>query len=390
LLAELTESFERRFGRQPEAAARAPGRVNLIGEHTDYTGGLVLPCAIDRATWAAAARRDDGQARVWSREAGEPERFDTAAPRRVGRWIDYVAGVVQALTEAGKPPGGFDLALVSDVPLGSGLSSSASLEVAVATVLDALFGWQLSAVARARVAHRAETGLVGVACGIMDPFASALCQEGHALRLDCRSEETRAVPFPGDRAALLVAHSGVPRDLAAAAYNDRVAECAAALAAARQLGIDARSLRDLTPEHLPALEAALDPVPLRRARHVIRENARVDALCSALAAADLEAAGTLLKEGMRSLRDDYDVSTLELDFLCSTADRLAGVHGSRLTGAGFGGCTLHLIEAPAADRVACSLAEAFRSRFGRAPALWVLTPADGARVLAIPQGAAAR
>ncbi|MGI9592930.1 MAG: galactokinase, partial [Myxococcota bacterium] len=392
LLAELCETFEARFGRSPEAAARAPGRVNLIGEHTDYSGGLVLPCAIDRATWAAAARRDDGRARVWSREIASgqgdgPQAFEVAAPKRSGGWIDYVAGVVQALAEAGHAPGGFDLALASDVPLGSGLSSSASLEVAVATVLDALFGWGLSPLARARIAHRAETRFVGVACGIMDPFASALCQEGHALRLDCRSEETCAIPFPAERPALLLAHSGVRRELAAAAYNARVAECEQALAGARKLGLEAdalSALRDLVPEQLPALASVLAPTPLRRVRHVISENARVDALAAALAAGELEAAGVILRAGMRSLRDDYEVSTPELDLLCAAANDLPGVHGSRLTGAGWGGCTLHLVDRDAVPAVTERLGQAFASAFGRRPPIWSLRPSAGAESLPLP------
>ena len=387
VLAELAGEFERRFGRAPEAAARAPGRVNLIGEHTDYTGGLVLPCAIDRATLAVAAPRRDLRVRVWSREAGEETELDPRAPRRTGGWSDYVAGVVQALRESGREPGGFDLALASDVPLGSGLSSSASLTVAVATVLDALFGWELSAVARARLAHRAESGFVGVACGIMDPFASALCQPGHALRLDCRSEETRAVPFPEERATLLLAHSGVARELAAAAYGARVAECEQALVGAQRHGLAVRSLRDLTPEDLPALERALESIPLRRARHVVQENARVDAMCSALSAGDLPAAGALLSQGMRSLREDFEVSTPELDILCETADALPGVYGSRLTGAGFGGCTLHLVAPDAAARVSRALEDAFDARFGRRPPVWAVSPGGGCEVLPLGEQA---
>ena len=381
MLTGLAEEFQRRFRRSPEAAARAPGRVNLIGEHTDYTGGLVLPCAIDRATLALAARREDGLVRVWSREGGDATAFDAGAPRRQGLWVDYVAGVAQALGEAGHAPGGFDLALASEVPLGAGLSSSAALSVAVVTVLDALFGWQLSAASRARIAHRAETGFVGVACGIMDPFASALCREGHLLRLDCRSEEARHVRFPVERAALLVAHSGVERKLSAAAYDTRVAECGAALAAARRLGIAAHSLRDLTPEHLPALASALEPTPLRRARHVITENARVEAMCAALPAGDLAAAGSLLKAGMTSLRDDYEVSTPELDFLCETADSLPGVFGSRLTGAGFGGCTVHLVASESAETISQELAGRFAARFDRTPSVWTVAPSAGCEAL---------
>ena len=355
MLGELRTAFEEHFGVRPTAGASAPGRVNLIGEHTDYNEGLVLPCAVGLRTLALLAPRAAGRARVFSRELGELREFDVAAPRRQGGWVDYVQGVVAALAERGMETGGFDLAVASQLPPGSGLSSSAALELAVVTALDAALGLGLDATARARVAHRAENGFAGVACGIMDPFASALGQDGCVLRLDCRTEALEQVPFPSGRARLLVAHSGTARELATVGYGRRVAECRSALDAARAAGIAparARSLRDLSLDDLPALERVLEPVLLRRVRHVLTENLRVDASCAALRAGDLVAAGALLREGMRSLRDDYEVSTPELDLLCREADVLPGVHGSRLTGAGFGGCTLHLVEAEAAGEVA--------------------------------------
>lgn len=386
-IAELRAQFESRFGRPPEVGARAPGRVNLIGEHTDYNEGLVLPCAIDRQTVALLARRQDGRARVFSRERGELRCFESAAPERSGDWLDYVQGVVFALRERGIEPHGFDLAIASDVPEGSGLSSSAALELAVATALDACEGLGLGARERARLAHRAENGFAGVPCGIMDQFASALGRGDHALRLDCRSQSVEAVPLPAAGVALLVADSGAKRALASAGYAERVAECRHALAAARQAGVappEARALRDLSPADLPALAGVLEPPLLRRARHVLTENERVDATCRALRAGDWETAGSLLGAGMRSLRDDYEVSTPELDALCSLADGLPGVYGSRLTGAGFGGCTLHLVAPGAAPELAEALAASFERRFGRRPPVWVVAASDGAEPLALP------
>ncbi len=386
MIEELTAGFERRFRTPPEAGATAPGRVNLIGEHTDYNEGLVLPCAVDLRTVAFVARRADGRVRAFSREmeGDSMAEFDAARPERVGGWVDYVQGVVSALRERDIETGGFELGVASAVPPGSGLSSSAALELAVVTALDALLGLGLDATERARVAHRAESGFVGVVCGIMDQFASALGRERSLLRLDCRSEEIDEVPFPSERVRLLVAHSGA-RELAAVGYAERVAECRRALEAARESGVappEARSLRDLTPAELPALEGVLEPLLLRRARHVVTENARVDATCDALRAGDVGRVGSLLREGMRSLHDDYEVSTPALDLLCATADALPGVLGSRITGAGWGGCTLHLVEAGAVGDVKAALADAFEGRFGRRPPCWELLPAEGAARLA--------
>jgi galactokinase len=385
-VAELAAFFRERFAAPPRAAARAPGRVNLIGEHTDYNDGLVLPCAVDRHVLALVAPRGGTQVRVFSRELGAGS-FQADALARRGDWLDYLQGVLFALGERGRPVPGFDLALASRVPVGGGLSSSAALTLAVVTALDACFGLGLGARDRARVAHRAEQGFVGVACGIMDPFASALGRRDHALRLDCRSQAVEAVALPAGRVRLLVADSGVPRELSKGAYGKRVAECRRALGVARAAGLapaGARALRDLAPERLPELEDALDPLLARRVRHVLTENQRVEATCAALRAGDLDAAGARLRQGMRSLREDFQVSGPELDALCAAADILPGVFGSRLTGAGFGGCTLHLVAPEAAEPVAAALAEAFQRRFGRRPPIHSVCAAEGAAALPLP------
>ncbi|HEY8155322.1 MAG TPA: galactokinase [Myxococcota bacterium] len=382
----LEDAFARRFGRPPELGARAPGRVNLIGEHTDYNDGWVLPCAIDRDTVVLAARRDDGRVRIFSRESDQGCEFDPGQLAREGDWGDYARGVVFALRERGAAVGGLDLAVASQLPPGSGLSSSAALCVVLATAFDRAQGLDLDAVARARVAHRAENGFVGVACGIMDPFACALGRRDHALRLDCRSAEAAQVPLPSGRLAWLVAHSGVERRLARGSYGDRVAECRSAFQAAAAAGLappGARALRDLRVDDLPALERRLESVLFRRARHVIRENARVLAFCERLAAAEIEAAGALLRESMASLRDDFEVSLPELDALCEIADALPGVYGSRLTGAGFGGCTLHAVAPEAAEEVASRLMTGFERRAGRRPPVLRVRPSDGAEAFGI-------
>jgi galactokinase len=383
----LVREFRSRFGRAPEVAARAPGRVNLIGEHTDYNAGLVLPCAIDRETVVLASRRADEQVRVHSRECGEERRFDARVPERGGDWLDYVQGVVFALREGGTATGGLDIAIASEIPPESGLSSSAALELALVTAIDRLLALDLDATTRCSLAHRAETGFVGVPCGIMDQFASGLARRDCALRIDCRSLAVAAIPLPASRLQLLIAHSGVRRALAAGGYAERRRECLDALAAAGRAGVappGAAALRDLGPEALERLERAL-PAPLfRRARHVICENARVDLTCEALAAGDLDAAGAQLRDGMRSLREDFEVSTPELDALCDLADAAPGVYGSRLTGAGFGGCTLHLVDPAAIEAAAEIIASGFERRFGRRPSILTATPADGASVIDSP------
>jgi len=315
--------------------------------------------------------------------------FDLDHLERRGAWVDYVQAPIFALEEQGRAVPGLDLGIASRVPRESGLSSSAALGVAVAAAAGAVAGHDLDSLAWARLAHRGESHFVGVGCGIMDQFASALGRAGHALRIDCRSQEVESIPFGGSGSAgseasevrLLIAQSGVRRALAQGGYRERVAECAAALEAARSAGVappGARALRDLGPADLPALERVLEPRLLRRVRHVVGENQRVDAFCAALVAADLSAAGKLLQEGMTSLRDDYEVSTPELDLLCELADAESGSYGSRLTGAGFGGCTLHLVVAAAADTVATRIAEGFAARYGRTPPIIAARVAGGA------------
>ena len=307
--------------------------------------------------------------RVFSRERAEERHFDARAPEPGGGWLDYVQGVVFALRERGVETGGFDIAIASEVPPESGLSSSAALELALVTAIDRRLDLGLDATTRCTLAHRAETAFVGVPCGIMDQFASGLARRDCALRIDCRSLEVVAVSWPASRLQLLIAHSGVRRALAAGGYGERRRECLEALEAARRAGVappGATALRDLGPECLGSLERALPPRLFRRARHVIRENERVDATCAALAAGDLDAAGAALRDGMRSLREDFEVSTPELDALCELADAAPGVYGSRLTGAGFGGCTIHLVD-PAASREVSEIVASGFERFRPPP-----------------------
>ncbi len=386
-LARLVRGFEARFRRSPELAARAPGRVNLIGEHTDYNGGLVLPCAIDRETLVLAARRADRGFHVHSRELGADARFDAAALAATGGWVDYVQGVVFALAEQGDRVPGLDLLIASEVPEGAGLSSSAALEVALVTVLADAAGRKTTPEDRARLAHRAESGFVGVACGVMDQLASSLGREGAALRIDCTSLAVTPVPLPAS-AALVIVDSGVRHRLVGSDYNQRRSECEAALTAAKSAGIapaDAATLRALGVADLPALARALDPLPLRRARHVLTENARVDEVCAALGRGDLVRAGAALRAGMESLRDDFEVCVPETEALCEIGDAVPGVFGSRMTGAGFGGCTVHLVADTAADPAQKAIEAGFVRRYGRTPRSWRVRAAGGAGAVSLPR-----
>jgi galactokinase len=385
LVGRARAEFLVRFGRLPKVAAVAPGRVNLIGEHTDYNEGLVLPCAIELATAVVAGPRDDDRVRVFSQEQGAEASFELGSLARAGGWLDYVRAPAFALREAGQRVRGADLAIASDVPLGAGLSSSAALGVAVTLALAHVSELALTLRAVADLAHRGESHFVGIGCGILDQYASALGERDRALRIDCRARSVAALPLPAN-AEWLVADSGAQRELASGGYRERVAECAAALEAAKRAGIaptTASALRDLVASDMPALSRALPELLLRRARHVITENARVDAFAAALGAGEIGAAGALMRESHASLRDDYAVSTRELDALCALADAAPGCHGSRLTGAGFGGCTLHLVAPEAAAAVARALEQGFAAQTGRTPRVWRVRASAGARAFRI-------
>jgi len=364
----LAERFSSRFGRPPAHVVRAPGRVNLIGDHTDYNDGFVLPIAIDRATWVAAAPRADRRLHLLSEQmSGEDIEVDPAVdgggPR--GHWSDYPRGVACVLRAASYPIGGADLLVASDVPVGGGLSSSAALEVATALALLACAGTRVEPATLARLCQQAEHDFAGTPCGIMDQLAVVAARAGHAMLLDCRSLAIRHVPLP-ETADVVVCDSGVRHALADGAYARCREDCAEA---ARMLGVTA--LRDVTAAHLDAELDRLPPPLWRRARHVVSENARVLELVEALARDDLERAGRVMTASHASLRDDFAVSGPEIDRLVVLAAAVPGVHGSRLTGGGFGGCTVSL----AAPDAAVLLAE----RVGTA-SVFRCTPAAGAQV----------
>ncbi len=363
-------------------AVRAPGRVNLIGEHTDYNDGFVLPAAIDLEIRIAYRPTDDRRVVLASDADPILAEIDLEAPPPPrGDWTDYVTGTALAMRAAGLPVTGFRGVLASTVPVGAGLSSSAALELAVAWALSGEAPPRIAPLDLARIAQRAENEHVGVRCGLMDQFASASGRPGAAVLLDCRTLASRPVPLP-DGLVLVVAHTGLPRALGASAYNERRAQCEAAVATLARYRPGIGALRDVDEALLDAHAATLDPIVLKRARHVVRENARVLAAERALGERDLGTVARLFAESHASLRDDYEVSCPELDLLVEIAAGSPGVHGSRMTGAGFGGCTVTLAEAGAVDALRMRILGEYADRSGREPRVWTVDAVAGAGELA--------
>ena len=362
----------------------APGRVNLIGEHTDYNAGFVLPLAIDLGISIALLPTDDRRVTLTLEATGETDRVDLdRIPPRSGRWIDYVAATAWAMAAADLPVRGFRGVLVSDLPQSAGLSSSAALELASALALAGGEEPGTDRMTLARIAQRGENEYVGVACGLMDQFASAMGEAGAALLLDCRSLAFRAVPLPLDEVAIIVTHSGSTRRLERSAYNERRAQCEAAVSVIARNEPGVATLRDVTPAMLDAA-ASLDPVLFRRASHVVAENARVLDAVAALDAGDVASAGRLLSASHASLRDLYEVSSPELDALVEIAEAVPGVLGARLTGAGFGGCTIAIVRREAVGRLTEAILEAYPARTGLTPRVFEVRPSRGASMASVP------
>jgi galactokinase len=379
----LTLAYPHMAGRDGDVViVRAPGRVNLIGEHTDYNGGFVLPFAIDMDVRIALIRSDESRVRLTRVDNGETVRFDLAAlPAPGDAWHDYVAGTAWALQEADQPTHGFDGVLLTTLPIGSGLSSSAALEIVSAWALSAPDGPALPPMQLARVAQRAENEHVGVKCGLMDQFASACGVADHALLLDCRSLEWRAVPVPDDL-ALVVIHSGVSHGHADNAYNARRAACERVVAAIARDDPGVSLLRDVDMEILEAYRASLPASDYDRAYHVITENDRVLDAVAALEADDHTALGELMAASQASMRDRYEISCPEIDELVAITAGVPGVIGSRMTGGGFGGCTVSLVLPDAVDTLRARVEGDYPARTGCTPRIWTVSAVEGAGFVA--------
>jgi galactokinase len=385
---QVVEEFRQRYGRNPQYIVAAPGRVNIIGEHTDYNGGFVLPMAIERYVVIAADKSNQlstagekAAARVYSANKNDAAPIQVSGKITPGpaTWSSYVQGVVAGFVERGLEVPAFDAVIRSTVPLGGGLSSSAALEVATATLLEAMLDRSLEPVQKALLCQWAEHKFAGVPCGIMDQFSSTLCTADHLMLLDCQSQEVKLVPFTATDVTVLIANSNVKHELTGGEYAQRRAQCEAA---AKTLGVE--TLRDANRGQLDAAKDRLGDVNYRRARHVVGEIDRTVKAAAAISAARWDEVGRLMYASHDSLRDDYEVSCEELDLLVALAKEIGpagGVIGSRMTGGGFGGCTVSLVKTESAAKVAATLHDHYQQQTGIMPALFTSRPAQGARRL---------
>ncbi len=380
--------FQQTFGRTPAAVARAPGRVNLIGEHTDYNDGFVLPIAIEQCTWAAVAPRDDGEARVVSRELGPGANWHLGAwPKdRAHDWTSYVAGVAELLLKRGARLPGFELLIASDVPPGAGLSSSAALEVSCALALAGLAGEPLETIELIDLCRAAEHQYAGVPCGLMDQTASLLGREGCALLIDCRTRKVQPIPLPDADCEWIVIDSGVRHALAAGEYAKRQRECQAALQYFQRVQPGIRALRDVSSAMVRAHALQLDPTAAARALHVCTENERTLTAADALRRSDVETVGELLRGSHVSLRDDYEVSCAELDRIVEAVTGVAGVYGARMTGGGFGGCVIVLARSEAAGEITAALGKKLPANDLAKTRQFVVRPGAGAELVRLEGG----
>jgi galactokinase len=380
--------FVEQFGRAPTGIARAPGRVNLIGEHTDYNDGFVLPVAIDRAVWIAFAPRDDGRVHLIAANYDNQSAeflLEDFAPMGTGarsekvKWVNYPCGVAWALQPRGIQLRGFDGVIYGDVPAGAGLSSSAAIELATAVTFQSVSGFTLPPQELARVCQVAENEFVGNRCGIMDQFISALGRAGHALLIDCRDLSHKLVPLP-DELRIVICNSMLERALTNSAYNTRRLECESAVELISRTVANVRSLRDVTLTDLEIAQPLLPDHLSRRCRHVVTENARVLEMTRALEADDYLAMGKLMAESHESLKNDFEVSCRELDALVDAARKAPGCVGARLTGAGFGGCTVNLVLSRDVEEFSNAVRHGYQPATGRQTEIYVCESEDGASV----------
>jgi len=374
--ARAIDAYRRHFGSEPEMLFRAPGRVNLIGEHTDYNDGFVLPAAIDRETVVAVGLADGNSVTAIAADFGDDRdsfALDDPIKPVAADWANYVRGVAQALVADGFALSGAQLAIAGDVPLGSGLSSSASLEVAVGFALVGISGQRIDPTQMAKIAQRAENEFVGCACGIMDQLISARGEAGHALLIDCLSLHCTPVSIP-DGVSIIIAHSGVRHAHAGGEYNDRRIQCETA---AKHYGVTA--LRDLTVEALEAGKDGLDDISFVRGRHVVTENARTEEAALALKRGNLQRLGELMGQSHASMRDDFAITVPAVDNLAAImAAPLAGEGGARMTGGGFGGCVIAIAPDTLAPSVVKAIADQYRTPEGLPAEVFVCQPSAGA------------
>ncbi len=380
---QLLDAFKAHFG-TAASVYRAPGRVNLIGEHTDYNDGFVLPAAIEFYCWAAAAPRRDGRLIIYSEKFKETVEvaLDSLSPLETKHWANYPLGVASALRQAGKPLTGANIYIAGEVPFGAGLSSSAAVEVATGFALLGQSGLVVDRSELAQLCQKAENEFVGARVGIMDQFISCYGRASHALLLDCRSLQHEFVKIPADL-QLVICNTMVKHELASSEYNARRAECEEGVRILRKAFPEIRALRDVTLSQLDEHRRNLPSKVFARCRHVITENARVKTAVEAFRREDRQALGQLMRDSHRSLRDDYEVSCKELDLMVEIAEVQEGLIGARMTGGGFGGCTINLVECAAVSDFRRNVAAAYFSKTGLTPDIFVSPASDGARQVAV-------
>ena len=383
ILTKMQSEFAAKFGEQETRAYFSPGRVNLIGEHTDYNGGHVFPCAISLGTYALVADRQDNKTRIFSLNLADKGiiEFDMSGLvyDKAKDWANYPMGVVKVFEDAGhKASHGFDILVYGTLPNGSGLSSSASIEVLTALILNDAFGFGLDMVEMVKLSQKAENTFVGVNCGIMDQFAVGMGKKDCAILLDCNTLEYRYSKIALEGASIVITNTNKPHSLASSAYNVRRAQCEHALNELKEVKPELGALGELSNEEFNQLAGAIsEPLERQRARHAVLENNRTLEAVEALEAEDVVKFGKLMNESHYSLRDDYDVTGKELDTLAELAWQVEGVIGSRMTGAGFGGCTVSLVKNEAIESFKEKVGKAYTEKIGYAPSFYVANIADG-------------
>jgi galactokinase len=380
---DLAVEFAYRFGRAP-TVSRAPGRVNLIGEHTDYNDGFVMPAALEFATLTAASSRPDRRLRVYSMIMDETREFDLDSPpaAAAGDWSDYILGVALMVEKSGRTLRGADLIVWTDVPIGAGLSSSAALEVSCAHALITTAGLPFEPIEIAKICQRAENDFVGMRCGVMDQYISCRGVAGHALLIDCRSLASRNVAI-APNLRLLVANSMVRHQHAGGEYNARREACEEGVRLLSPTLGPIKALRDVTPEELEACRSKLPDLIYRRCRHIVTENARVLEAERALEAGDFVACGQAMNLSHLSMRDDFEITCPEVDALVGLAQTVEGVYGSRMTGGGFGGCTVSLVEAAAVEEASRIMIDGYRVATQLEAEIFACAPSGGVGLIPV-------
>ena len=372
------QAFKELHGHSPEYLVCAPGRVNLIGEHTDYNDGYVLPMALDRAIWIALSSLSEPEVRLHSLDFDQEASvfLDQPLMKEEG-WKEYLKGMIEISNASGLELFGWKGVMAGDVPIGAGLSSSAAMELALGRAFGVVGNWKWNPTQMARISQRAENEWVGMNCGIMDQMISASGRQGHAMFLDCQSLEATDVPVP-DAVRVVILDTNTRRGLVDSAYNERRSQCESA---ARYFGVTV--LRDVSMEQLNQSEAMLDPLEFRRARHVITENCRVLDCVKALRSGNLDRVGKLMKESHISLRDDFEVSSEALDLIAECAYKAPGCYGARMTGAGFGGCAVALVDVSCTEEFVEQVLKDYAETSERNGLLYVCSPSDGASVFSV-------